>query len=101
MTMNSIRCCACALSCFGALSSHAQMAVETPAPRHSDHPAILVQRLQAQQGYDYASKFYPHPAWLYLRSAAPNDAQALAAQAAPKPMNESAPPAPVAHAQVR
>jgi hypothetical protein len=28
---------------------------------------VVVQRLQARQGYDYASKFYPHPAWLYLR----------------------------------
>jgi len=34
--------------------------------RLGDHPAIVVQRLAAQQGYDYASKFYPHPAWLYL-----------------------------------
>ena len=34
--------------------------------RLGDHPAVVVQRLYAQQGYDYASKFYPHPAWLYL-----------------------------------
>lgn len=34
--------------------------------RLGDHPAIVVQRLHAQAGYDYASKFYPHPAWLYL-----------------------------------
>ncbi len=25
----------------------------------------------AKQGYDYASKFYPHPAWLYLYAEAP------------------------------
>ena len=36
------------------------------AERLGDHPAIVVQRLYAQQGYDYESKFYPHPAWLYL-----------------------------------
>jgi hypothetical protein len=39
--------------------------------RLGDHPAIVVQRLHAQQGYDYASKFYPHPAWLYLLAEAP------------------------------
>jgi hypothetical protein len=39
--------------------------------RLGDHPAIVVQRLYAQQGYDYASKFYPHPAWLYLLAEAP------------------------------
>jgi hypothetical protein len=32
---------------------------------------VIVQRLHAQQGYDYASKFYPHPAWLYLQAEAP------------------------------
>ena len=40
--------------------------------RPGDHPAVIVQRLQAQQGYDYASKFYPHPAWLYLQAEAPH-----------------------------
>ena len=40
--------------------------------RLGDHPAVIVQRLQAQQGYDYASKFYPHPAWLYLQAEAPH-----------------------------
>jgi hypothetical protein len=40
-------------------------------PRPGDHPAVIVQRLHAQQGYDYASKFYPHPAWLYLQAEAP------------------------------
>lgn len=29
---------------------------------------------QAQtSGYDYASKFYPHPAWLYLKAEAPRE----------------------------
>lgn len=48
-----------------------------PAHRLGDHPAVAVQRLQAHKGYDYASKFYPHPAWLYLR-AAPADVEAFA-----------------------
>ena len=40
--------------------------------RLGEHPAVIVKRLQAQQGYDYASKFYPHPAWLYLYAEAPH-----------------------------
>jgi hypothetical protein len=36
-----------------------------------EHPAIIVQRLHAQAGYDYESKFYPHPAWLFLASEPP------------------------------
>jgi hypothetical protein len=39
--------------------------------RLGDHPAIAARRVIAQQGYDYASKFYPHPAWLYLEAEAP------------------------------
>ena len=31
------------------------------------HPAVIAKRLSEQQRYDYAAKFYPHPAWLYLR----------------------------------
>jgi len=38
-----------------------------------DHPAVVVQRLYKTAGYDYASKFYPHPAWMYLRPAQPKD----------------------------
>ena len=41
------------------------------AEKLGDHPAVIVQRLAAKQGYDYASKFYPHPAWLYLYAEAP------------------------------
>src|SRR5262245_22931311 len=36
-----------------------------------EHPAVIVQRLHAKQGYDYASKFYPHPAWLWLDAEPP------------------------------
>lgn len=42
------------------------------AEKLGDHPAIVVQRLYARQGYDYASKFYPHPAWLYLLAEEPH-----------------------------
>ena len=38
-----------------------------------DHPAVIVQRLHKTAGYDYASKFYPHPAWLYLHAEPPRD----------------------------
>jgi len=38
-----------------------------------DHPAIVVQRLYKAAGYDYASKFYPHPAWLHLYAEPPGD----------------------------
>ena len=46
---------------------------ETPH-RLGDHPAIVVQRLYKAAGYDYASKFYPHPAWLRLYAEPPRDA---------------------------
>lgn len=51
----------------------------TPPHRLGDHPAVVVQRLESRRGYDYASKFYPHPAWLYLR-AQPTEAEAAAEQ---------------------
>lgn len=41
------------------------------AQQLGNHPAVVVQRLQSTAGYDYASKFYPHPAWLYLAAQAP------------------------------
>jgi hypothetical protein len=47
---------------------------DDPAPRLGDHPAIVVQRLAKSAGYDYASKFYPHPAWLHLHAEQPRDA---------------------------
>lgn len=36
------------------------------AERLGEHPAVSQKRAQAAAGYDYASRFYPHPAWLYL-----------------------------------
>ena len=44
------------------------------APHHmGDHPAVVVQRLQKNAGYDYASKFYRHPAGLWLYAEPPRD----------------------------
>ena len=37
-----------------------------PAAKTGEHPAIVARRVIDAQGYDYASKFYPRPAWLYL-----------------------------------
>lgn len=42
-------------------------------PRLADHPAVTAKRLSTDQGYDYASKFYPHPAWLHLYLAPPDE----------------------------
>ena len=39
----------------------------------ADHPAIAARRVIAAQGYDYASKFYPHPAGFYLSAEAPRE----------------------------
>ena len=46
---------------------------DDPPHRLGDHPAIVVQRLQKTAGYDYASKFYPHPAWMRLYAEQPRD----------------------------
>jgi|SRR6185436_1468909 hypothetical protein len=42
--------------------------------RLGDHPAVVVQRLYKAAGYDYASKFYPHPAGLRLYAEPPRGA---------------------------
>jgi len=44
-----------------------------PAARHGDHPAVVVQRVHRSAGYDYASKFYLHPAQLHLLAEPPQD----------------------------
>jgi hypothetical protein len=49
-------------------------ACEESRHRLGDHPAVVVQRLHKAAGYDYASKFYPHPAGLRLYAAPPRDA---------------------------
>ena len=54
-------------------------ALGTPAAsRLGDHPAVVVQRLQRTVGYDYTSKFYPHPAGLYLLRASPDELERAA-----------------------
>jgi hypothetical protein len=56
-----------------AMNVHAAPGSAEPAQADhhlGDHPAVVVQRLHAQQGFDYASTFYPHPAWLFLRTEA-------------------------------
>ena len=47
---------------------------DDPPHRLGDHPAVVVQRLYKAAGYDYASKFYPHPAGLRLYAEPPRDA---------------------------
>src|SRR5437867_13298646 len=56
-----------------------------------DHPAVVVQRLHKVAGYDYASKFYPHPAWLRLYATQPNEGAALAATADAAPGSRPGP----------
>lgn len=40
--------------------------------RVGEHPALAARRVIAAQGYDYVSKFYPHPAWMYLSAEPPH-----------------------------
>ncbi len=54
-----------------ALTAFAAIAQAQTVHRNGDHPAVVVQRLQAQAGYDYQKTFYPHPAWLHLSAEAP------------------------------
>ena len=71
---------ACALA--SALAGVALAAPPESAPHKlGDHPAVVVQRLQRQAGYDYASKFYPHPAGLRLHAAQPQDTSGESAAA--------------------
>jgi len=41
--------------------------------RLGEHPAVIAKRMYEKQGYDYASKFYRHPAGYDLYSTAPRD----------------------------
>ena len=60
----------------GAARADADARKEAASHLPGDHPAVVVQRLQRSTGYDCASKFYPHPAWLYLRAAPAAEAEA-------------------------
>ncbi|HEY9066507.1 MAG TPA: hypothetical protein VIO33_16120 [Burkholderiaceae bacterium] len=66
-----------------AINANAAPDAVEPAPHaeHSlgEHPAVIGKRLQAQPGFDYAATFYPHPAWLFLRTEAEHQAQAVSA----------------------
>jgi hypothetical protein len=53
--------------------------------RLGDHPAVVVQRLHKVAGYDYASKFYAHPAGLRLYMQQPRDEDDAASMATAGP----------------
>lgn len=53
---------------LGLAAATAAAEIDGALPPAGDHPAVIVKRLEAGKGYDYLSKFYPHPAWLYLRA---------------------------------
>jgi hypothetical protein len=55
------------------LFAPAAQADDEPSHRLGDHPAVVVQRLYKAAGYDYASKFYPHPAGLRWVAQPPRD----------------------------
>jgi hypothetical protein len=59
------------IAAAAATSAAAADAPAAPARKLGEHPAIVARRVIAAQGYDYASKFYPHPAWLYLLAEPP------------------------------
>jgi len=63
------------------LAAQSTQGADDPAHKLGDHPAVVVQRLHRVAGYDYASKFYPHPAWLLLYAEQPRNAEDVAARA--------------------
>ena len=68
--------------------------LETSAHKLGDHPAIVARRVIAAQGYDYVSKFYPHPAWLYLSATQMSDDRAVVVLRPAEQENQVAPDAP-------
>jgi len=60
-----------ASAAFLTIAFSAPAIAQQPTHQLGEHPAVLAKRAYEKQGYDYASKFYPHPAWLYLESTAP------------------------------
>ena len=59
-----------------ALTAFAASTQAQTAHHNGDHPAVVVQRLQAQAGYDYQNTFYPPPSMAVPvgpRSAASHD----------------------------
>lgn len=66
MALTLTACSATAGQAFAADGEHG-------TTRNGEHPAVIQARLAAKAGYDYASKFYPHPAWLALLPEAPRE----------------------------
>jgi hypothetical protein len=56
---------------FLTIASTAPAIAQHSSHRLGEHPVVIAKRVYEQQGYDYAAKFYPHPAWLYLQAGAP------------------------------
>jgi hypothetical protein len=61
-----------------------------PEHRLGQHPAVIIKERWNKQGYDYAGKFYPHPAWLYLLPEAPGEGKESPADVAGHPERDSA-----------
>lgn len=61
--------------------------VKANEPEHplGQHPAVIIKERSKNQPYDYAAKFYPHPAWLYLLPKAPESAMEPPADVAGRP----------------
>jgi hypothetical protein len=95
--MNPIRSAVIVLSSVVSAPTFAQ---QTEHPR-GDHPAVIVKRLHAQQGYDYLSTFYPHPAWLYLSAEAPRPMMDHPAVIIPKHERREAQARALLHASAR
>ncbi len=77
--MNSMLATAALLTIIVSNSALAQQTGNHPM---GEHPAVIAKRLAEKQGYDYASKFYPHPAWMHLYSDSNGPALAEARDAA-------------------
>lgn len=77
--MNVILSTAAILAIVLSTSAVAQQTTTHPM---GEHPAVIAKRLAEKQGYDYASKFYPHPAWMHLYADSDGPALAEAAEAA-------------------
>jgi len=71
--------------------------------RLGQHPAVIIKERWKTQGYDYASKFYPHPAWLFLLPEAPGSTMESPSELAARQQERDATerPAPPAVAKAR
>jgi hypothetical protein len=53
---------------FSALCFVAAALAQETEHKLGQHPAVLAKQKAEHAPYDYQAQFYPHPAWLYLRS---------------------------------